>query len=239
MHQLAELLRDNIAEAMETIPYDTFTMLYPGTTNTDYWGILRNSVNNGVKDCIIIEHGFHTNLYDATQLLSDRILNRIADATVSTLCKFYNIKPQEPPRAYAVGDINKDGKVDVKDLTALLNILSYGNKSYDGFADINDDGTIDIRDVTSLTNILAGVKKDTTPPTSQSKPKDTIPDTIPDPVKPNKTNYSDTLPDTLPPTAPDTVKDIKNKNDTIVFTETYPPTTPDTLPPTGPDGLDP
>ena len=51
--------------------------------------------------------------------------------------------------AEILGDVNGDGKVDIKDIA--LAALSYGSHSgypnYNAKADVNQDGTIDIRDL--------------------------------------------------------------------------------------------
>ena len=67
-----------------------------------------------------------------------------------------------PPAAYRDGDVNGDGKVDVRDLTAVLQFrhedkLVYGNTK----EDINQDGRVDDLDVISLLNFLEG--KETEP----------------------------------------------------------------------------
>ncbi|MBQ2357979.1 MAG: dockerin type I repeat-containing protein, partial [Ruminococcus sp.] len=57
-----------------------------------------------------------------------------------------------------VGDINGDGKLNVRDITALQRCLAEINTLGDddrAAADINDDGKIDILDVTCLQRYLA------------------------------------------------------------------------------------
>ena len=58
------------------------------------------------------------------------------------------------------GDINGDGKVNITDVTALINfLLSGGVEPSNGVADVNADGTINISDVTALINhLLSGVE---------------------------------------------------------------------------------
>ena len=58
---------------------------------------------------------------------------------------------------YLRGDVNKDGKVDITDVTELVNIVLGRNNDYDIVdADLNDDGEPTITDVTILTNIILG-----------------------------------------------------------------------------------
>ena len=55
------------------------------------------------------------------------------------------------------GDVNRDGKVNVSDVTALVNmILGVINKDEES-ADVNHDGKINVSDVTALINIILGV----------------------------------------------------------------------------------
>ena len=53
-------------------------------------------------------------------------------------------------------DVNRDGLVDIADVTELLNVLS-GHGSADlSVCDLNGDNAVDIADVTQLLNSLAG-----------------------------------------------------------------------------------
>ena len=61
---------------------------YPGSTTTDYWGTVRNSVRVGCPG-ILLEHSFHTNYHTATWLLSDANLAKLAAAEADTLDGFY------------------------------------------------------------------------------------------------------------------------------------------------------
>lgn len=78
-----------------------------------------------------------------------------SNTTVSILKKAE--KPTEPTTARVENDLNNDGKVDVRDATALQLYL-VGNYTFDDeglkMADLNKDGIIDVRDVTELQNII-------------------------------------------------------------------------------------
>ncbi|MGM9868315.1 MAG: M6 family metalloprotease domain-containing protein [Sodaliphilus sp.] len=54
--------------------------------------------------------------------------------------------------ASIVGDINADGKVDVSDVTALVNAIL--NSITDSVCDVNADGEVNVSDVTALVNII-------------------------------------------------------------------------------------
>jgi hypothetical protein len=56
-----------------------------------------------------------------------------------------------------LGDVNIDGKVNINDVTSLINLLLNGNPDRYHSADVNQDGTANISDVTTLINqLLAG-----------------------------------------------------------------------------------
>ena len=53
-----------------------------------------------------------------------------------------------------IGDINLDGKVNVTDVTTLVNMIINGETANLELADINADGKVDVSDVTDLVNII-------------------------------------------------------------------------------------
>jgi len=57
---------------------------------------------------------------------------------------------------YIIGDVNRDGEVDVADVNAVIAIiLGTSNPHYDtDIADVNNDGEIDVSDVTQLISII-------------------------------------------------------------------------------------
>ena len=55
-----------------------------------------------------------------------------------------------------MGDVNRDGKVDVADVTALVNMLKSGNAEYRKVADVDYDGSITDYDVKALVNNVLG-----------------------------------------------------------------------------------
>ena len=52
-----------------------------------------------------------------------------------------------------VGDLNKDGKVDIADAVTVLNIMAANE--YNADADLNKDNKVDIADFVSILNIMA------------------------------------------------------------------------------------
>ena len=55
--------------------------------------------------------------------------------------------------ATLIGDVNNDGKVNITDVTYLINLL-LSNANPPAEADVNIDGSANISDVTALINIL-------------------------------------------------------------------------------------
>ena len=55
------------------------------------------------------------------------------------------------------GDVNRDGKVNVSDVTALVNMILGVISKDEESADVNHDGKINVSDVTALINIILGV----------------------------------------------------------------------------------
>lgn len=94
-------------------------------------------------------------IYEDKGLAADNYLLK-SNTTVSILKKAE--KPTEPTTARVENDLNKDGKVDVRDATALQLYL-VENYTFDDeglkMADLNKDGIIDVRDVTELQNIIS------------------------------------------------------------------------------------
>ena len=56
-----------------------------------------------------------------------------------------------------VGDVNGDGKVNVTDVTALVNMILGVIPKDEARADINGDGKVNVSDVTALVNIILGI----------------------------------------------------------------------------------
>ena len=61
------------------------------------------------------------------------------------------------PSALLQGDVNRDGKVNVSDVSALINmILGITEKDMES-ADVNRDGKVNVSDVSALINIILGI----------------------------------------------------------------------------------
>lgn len=55
------------------------------------------------------------------------------------------------------GDVNADGKVNVTDVTTLINMILGTIPKNEARADINGDGKVNVSDVTALVNIILGI----------------------------------------------------------------------------------
>ena len=55
------------------------------------------------------------------------------------------------------GDVNCDGKVNVSDVTALVNMILGVIPKLEDIADLTGDGKVNVSDVTALINIILGV----------------------------------------------------------------------------------
>ena len=61
---------------------------------------------------------------------------------------------EEPVSA---GDVNGDGKVNVSDVTMLVNMILGVVPKDEERADVNGDGKVNVSDVTALVNIILGI----------------------------------------------------------------------------------
>ena len=63
----------------------------------------------------------------------------------------------EIKRSGITGDVNGDGKVNVSDVTALINMILGITPMNETLADVNGDGRVNVSDVTALINIILGI----------------------------------------------------------------------------------
>ena len=56
------------------------------------------------------------------------------------------------------GDVNLDNKVNVSDVTSLVNMILGMRPIYAGVGDVNGDGKVNVSDVTALINKILGVR---------------------------------------------------------------------------------
>ena len=79
------------------------------------------------------------------------------DGTQSAWSKAKVVTLIDNGHAYQRGDVDHDGKVDISDVTALIDYLLSGNNDICSVcADMDGSGTVDIADVTDLIDLLLG-----------------------------------------------------------------------------------
>ena len=79
------------------------------------------------------------------------------DGTQSAWSKAKVVTLIDNGHAYQRGDVDHDGKVDISDVTALIDYLLSGNNGICSVcADMDGSGTVDIADVTDLIDLLLG-----------------------------------------------------------------------------------
>lgn len=84
------------------------------------------------------------------------VLNGQGKYTVTDVTKFY--ESSNPLNQTKDGDIDGDGKVDITDVNAAINIMlgKAAASSFKGKADVTGDGKVDIGDVNAVINIMLG-----------------------------------------------------------------------------------
>lgn len=82
---LAEALVNKISEVMNTQNRGIKTRSYHDKPDTDYYGVIRNSVQSGCRRAMLIEHGFHTNPEDSAFLQSSEKLALLAAAEAEVI----------------------------------------------------------------------------------------------------------------------------------------------------------
>ena len=97
--------------------------------------------------------------YKVTDLLAEgtfiyKVKTVFADGTESAWSNKEQVTLFENGHGYELGDVDHDGKINIADVTALINRLLSGSGGCEICADINEDGRINIGDVTALINKL-------------------------------------------------------------------------------------
>lgn len=93
----------------------------------DYYSVIRNSIAVDCKHSYIIEHGFHTNKHDCAFLLVDANLEKIAEAEVALIEKYYKIEKKYVPVEVHAGDIVsiKEGAVYTNGKAVPSSMMKY------------------------------------------------------------------------------------------------------------------
>lgn len=105
------------------------TRAYPGTTTTDYYGVIRNAVKSAkVKYAFLIEHGFHTNKREVAFLLNDENIKALAKVDAQAIYDEFKdrVKAPTPETPTETKDDVKAGDVYVLE-TAVKGYASAAN----------------------------------------------------------------------------------------------------------------
>ena len=103
--------------------------------------------DNMFNACTQIKGGKGTT-YDANHI--DKTYARIDGGTANP--GYFTEKP-----AGLLGDVNGDGRVNVSDVSALINMILGLTPMDKTRADVNGDGRVNVSDVTALINIILGI----------------------------------------------------------------------------------
>lgn len=80
-----------------------------------------------------------------------------ATIALSTMNFMYFSNEGGSSQGFLRGDVNRDGNVNVSDVTALINMILGTLATDEEVADVNGDGNINVSDVTVLINIILGI----------------------------------------------------------------------------------
>lgn len=74
-----------------------WTRPYPGRKDLDYYGVIRSAVGSTpVQYAYLIEHSFHTNPTDCTQLDGSAVRARLAAAEAAVLAEWFGMRKKAP-----------------------------------------------------------------------------------------------------------------------------------------------
>jgi len=137
--------------------YEHLMLKTAGTVNNKYfWGLNEEDLNS----CITVDEEGTERLEVRSLDKGDQGVGFYNNWTVSTNKAFLVNLEFNPVKLYLKGDVNRDGKVNISDVTAQINILlAQPDKPFADIydyeaADFNENGEIRINDVTALINYL-------------------------------------------------------------------------------------
>lgn len=108
------------------------TRLYPNTTDTDYYGVIRSSVKSDVvKYSYIIEHGFHTNVAECTWLYNSDNVSKLADAECKVLVDYFGLSLKDSGSVTPEPDPIPSAEIKLNDVIQFLggNVYSSSNSN--------------------------------------------------------------------------------------------------------------
>lgn len=99
---LADRLGERIAEVMNHPYRGSKVRHHPTQPGVDYYGVIRESARSGCKRAFLVEHGFHTNINDASFLINDENLKKLAVAEAQVIAHYLGQKLEETGKMYKV-----------------------------------------------------------------------------------------------------------------------------------------
>ena len=123
--------------------------------------MLRMATDTGDENSRLIT-GITDKFYTVNNLTAEgtflyRVKSVYVDGTESDWSNIEEVTLFENGHAYVLGDVNHDDKVNIKDVSDLINgLLGDGSSICEICADVNQDGVVTIKDVTDLiSNLLS------------------------------------------------------------------------------------
>ncbi len=154
LHDMFELVKENLGESFYNnyiVQYEHLLALNAGTVNNKYFFGLKDAVMENVTNIrqLVVEEDDGTNVLAFWDNYGALPANKafIIDEHIPLLLPLWP-------------DVNRDGTVNVSDITAIVDIILNNDAeeifpNYDFVAaDINGDGSININDVTALVDIV-------------------------------------------------------------------------------------
>ena len=160
---LFDMIKDKLGQSFYdayVAQYEHLMYLNSGTVNNKYfWGLKESDVekcsNDGGENCVVhnLEGGKFIDNWKVETNKAFLVTDEYAEITMNILH----------------GDVNHDGKVNIQDVTDLIDRRLVRPDAEHLVAceycsDVNQDGKVDIQDVTDLIDILLGNGTDTTVP---------------------------------------------------------------------------
>lgn len=141
---LAVSLCNSISEKMNTTNRGVKTKLYPGSFDTDYYGVIRSAASTNCPNIFIIEHGFHTNKKECAFLLDTNNLDELAKIEAELIYNYCSGKNEGEIELNMTQKQLKDFiKETIKEVNPvyaeLKNVPSYW---YDFVKDLLDTGAV-------------------------------------------------------------------------------------------------
>ena len=75
---------------------------------------------------------------------------------IPTIAKANITSSYTKPEGLLKGDVNRDGAVDVADVSAVISFMAGSTEVSATYADVNEDGAVDVADISAIISIMAG-----------------------------------------------------------------------------------